>query len=69
MKKTALLFYAIVVTLASLSQDPLNIMTFNIRYDNPQDGVNAWPNRKEKVAALIRKYDADVIGLQEAMLI
>lgn len=42
-------------------------MTYNIRYDNPGDGVNAWPNRIEKVTALIRKYDPDVIGVQEAL--
>jgi len=38
-------------------------MTFNIRYDNPGDGVNAWPNRKDWVASLIRYCGADVIGM------
>jgi endonuclease/exonuclease/phosphatase family metal-dependent hydrolase len=42
-------------------------MTYNIRYDNPGDGVNAWPNRIEKVTSLIRKYNPDVIGVQEAL--
>lgn len=42
-------------------------MTYNIRYDNPGDGVNAWPNRKEKVVDLIKKYDPDVLGVQEAL--
>lgn len=46
---------------------PLKIMTYNIRYDNPGDGVNAWPNRIEKVTALIRKYNPDIIGVQEAL--
>ncbi len=45
----------------------LKVMTYNIRYDNPGDGVNAWPNRIEKVSALIRKYNPDVIGVQEAL--
>jgi endonuclease/exonuclease/phosphatase family metal-dependent hydrolase len=47
---------------------PLRVMTFNIRYDNPGDGVNAWPNRKDRVASLIRYHGADVIGVQEALL-
>jgi endonuclease/exonuclease/phosphatase family metal-dependent hydrolase len=47
---------------------PLRVMTFNIRYDNPGDGVNAWPNRKDWVASLIRYHGADVIGVQEALL-
>ncbi|MGV3710196.1 MAG: endonuclease/exonuclease/phosphatase family protein [Gemmatimonas sp.] len=42
-------------------------MSFNIRYNNPGDGVNAWPNRKAWVAKLIRYHDADVIGVQEAL--
>ena len=46
---------------------PLRVMTFNIRYDNPGDGVNAWPNRKDWVASLIRWHGADIIGVQEAL--
>jgi endonuclease/exonuclease/phosphatase family metal-dependent hydrolase len=47
---------------------PLRVMTFNIRYDNPGDGLNAWPNRKDWIAALMRWHEADVIGVQEALL-
>jgi endonuclease/exonuclease/phosphatase family metal-dependent hydrolase len=43
----------------------LRVMTFNIRYNNPQDGKNAWPHRKEKVASVIRLHRADLAGLQE----
>jgi endonuclease/exonuclease/phosphatase family metal-dependent hydrolase len=50
------------------SAQPVRIMTYNIRFDNPSDGVNAWPNRKEKVFALIKKYNPDIIGVQEALL-
>jgi endonuclease/exonuclease/phosphatase family metal-dependent hydrolase len=46
----------------------INVMTFNIRYDEPRDGVNAWPNRKEKVAGVIKRNDADLVGVQEALL-
>lgn len=42
-------------------------MTYNIRFDNPADGVNAWPNRKDKVASLIQKYDPHAVGIQEAL--
>lgn len=45
----------------------VNVMTFNIRYNNPGDGENAWPNRKDMVAAVIREH-ADIAGLQEAQL-
>jgi len=45
----------------------LAVMTYNIRYDNPDDGVNRWDNRKEHVTSLIQKYDPDIIGIQEAL--
>ena len=45
----------------------LRVMTYNIRFDNPADGVNAWPNRKELVASVIRFHKADIIGVQEAL--
>lgn len=47
---------------------PLRAMTFNIRYDNPGDGEDAWPKRREAVATLIRFYAPDVLGLQEVLL-
>jgi endonuclease/exonuclease/phosphatase family metal-dependent hydrolase len=47
--------------------NPIPIMTFNIRYDNPQDGADRWSNRKEKVAQTIISHQAQVIGIQEAL--
>jgi endonuclease/exonuclease/phosphatase family metal-dependent hydrolase len=41
-------------------------MTFNIRYPNPGDGFNFWPNRKDIAASMIRYHEADLIGVQEA---
>lgn len=46
---------------------PLNLATFNIRYDNARDGVNAWPNRREWVRELIDYHDLHIIGVQEAL--
>lgn len=43
----------------------LRVMTFNIRYDNPRDGDNIWPNRRKMVASMIRLHRADIAGLQE----
>jgi endonuclease/exonuclease/phosphatase family metal-dependent hydrolase len=44
-----------------------NVISFNIRFDNPNDGINAWPNRKDNVAALLKFHDADIFCLQEAL--
>ena len=46
----------------------VRVMSFNIRYDEPRDGVNAWSNRKQKVADVIRFHKADLVGVQEALL-
>ncbi len=42
-------------------------MTYNLRYDTPDDEINQWPNRIAKVVTLISKYDPDLIGVQEAL--
>jgi endonuclease/exonuclease/phosphatase family metal-dependent hydrolase len=46
---------------------PLRVMTFNLRYDTPSDGANAWPHRRDWVAALIRFHAPDAVGVQEAL--
>lgn len=35
--------------------------------NTPDDGVNAWPLRKEKVAGLLRFHQADIFNVQEAL--
>ncbi len=52
---------------APATASSLRVMSFNLRYNNPADGVNAWPNRRDWVASLMRFHDADVIGVQEAL--
>jgi endonuclease/exonuclease/phosphatase family metal-dependent hydrolase len=42
-------------------------MTFNLRLDTPADSGNAWPHRRDWVAALIRFHAPDAVGVQEAL--
>jgi endonuclease/exonuclease/phosphatase family metal-dependent hydrolase len=49
-----------------MSQD-LEIMTYNIRYNNPNDGDNQWDNRKEAILGQINYYQPDVLGTQEGL--
>ena len=46
---------------------PIIVGTYNVRYNTPNDGINAWPNRKEDVKALIRYHEFDMFGVQEAL--
>ena len=43
----------------------VKIIAFNLRYDKPDPGNNAWSVRKEAVAAIIKKHQPDAIGTQE----
>lgn len=47
--------------------ESIRICTYNIRGDNPNDGINIWKNRKDSLSKLIMKYSFDVIGMQEAV--
>ena len=57
----------LLVTVATACAEPITVMSYNIRYDTASDGVNQWSNRKDRVAALIRRNRPDLVGLQEAL--
>jgi len=40
-------------------------MTFNLRFENEQDGRNAWNYRRHLVAKLIEQYEPAILGTQE----
>ena len=45
----------------------LKIMTFNIRYDTPLDGINAFPGRRDMICEFLRREAPDLIGFQESV--
>ncbi len=51
----------------TLYSDSINAMTFNIRCDVASDGLNGWVHRKEVLVQTIKKYDPDIIGMQEVV--
>jgi len=46
---------------------PINVATYNLRYNHVEDGPNAWPARKDMVKSLIRYHEFDIIGTQEGL--
>lgn len=46
----------------------IRVISYNIRYDNPDDGDNSWANRKDRVISLLRFHQADIFCLQEALI-
>lgn len=57
--------FLVIVPMTTFAQ--VNAMTYNIRYDNPNDGENWWENRKQDVAELIDRYHPDFLGTQEGI--
>jgi endonuclease/exonuclease/phosphatase family metal-dependent hydrolase len=49
------------------AQEPVELITYNIRMNTPGDGEHAWPHRKEDVAAVFRFHRADIFCVQEAL--
>jgi endonuclease/exonuclease/phosphatase family metal-dependent hydrolase len=45
----------------------LKVLSFNIRYNNPNDGDNSWPNRSERVKNFLWSESPDIIGFQEVL--
>jgi len=65
--KHLIVFFLLFFVLFASAQE-IKVITYNIRYNNPEDGINAWPNRSEMVGALLRFHEAEIIGLQEALV-
>ncbi len=66
MKKNYILTILIICS-CLLEAQSINIMTYNIRYDNPEDGMHRWENRKDFLLSQIKYYEPDIFGTQEGM--
>lgn len=55
------------VTSSGSGGKELRVMSFNIRYGLAKDGDNSWPKRDSFVADVVRDFDPDLLGIQEAM--
>ncbi len=67
--------YSIIISLYVLTgcsrnseKNAIKVMTLNVRYDNPGDSINAWPNRATMVCNFIVDEKPDILGMQEVLL-
>lgn len=60
---TAILF----ISCAGEESGEIDVITFNIRFDNLGDSINAWPNRAPLVAGFINDQIPDLLGMQEVL--
>lgn len=64
----ALLAIALLAASCSRQQEiKVEVMSFNIRMDNPADSLNNWKYRKDAAAKVITDYAPDVVGMQEVL--
>ena len=59
---SCLFFFAVAV-----GNSQTSAMTYNIRYNNPNDGPDWWEERKTEVVELLQYYQPGILGLQEAL--
>lgn len=45
----------------------LKLMSFNVRFGTANDGPNHWDHRREMVFDVFERWDADIVGTQEAL--
>ena len=62
---TIVSIFFICMSLTAQKNEEIRVASYNIRLNTPNDGINAWPNRKDDVKALIQYHDFDIFGTQE----
>lgn len=69
MKKTLFLFITVlsIIPIFVAGQNSINVMTWNLRLDTPEDKENAWGKREQDVVGLIKFYQADFVCTQEGL--
>ena len=56
---------ALIFLIVLFISNDIKVLSYNIRYNNPNDGKDIWDNRKESIVDFINHEDFDFAGLQE----
>jgi endonuclease/exonuclease/phosphatase family metal-dependent hydrolase len=68
MKRVLFWLLSLTLPVCSFPQNgKLTVMTFNIRYDSPDDGIYSWKNRMPMVFHVLHEEKPDLAGFQEAL--
>lgn len=62
----SLFLFFISVECKAQTEQSFTLMTYNIRYDNPDDPM-PWSERKDKIASQILFNEIDILGIQEGL--
>ena len=53
------------VTSHTFANEPLRVMSFNVRFGSARDGENHWDHRRDFLIDVIHEADPDLLGTQE----
>ena len=67
MKKALSILFIIFQLNTFITNGQTSVMTFNIRYDNPEDNDNWWEHRKLSILKMFNFYSPEIIGIQEGL--
>ncbi len=58
----------VILTLHTAFGQTTNVLTYNIKYDNPKDSLNNWNDRKDFLISQLNFYAPDIFGTQEGLI-
>jgi endonuclease/exonuclease/phosphatase family metal-dependent hydrolase len=67
MMRNTTLFLVAFLLVVNIHAQEIRVATYNMRYDNPHDTLNAWTQRLPVIGQLIHFYDFDIFGAQELL--
>lgn len=65
--RLAFIFCFLLFGFSAYSQSGIRVITYNIRYDEPNDGPDQWKHRKQALAGRILEARPDFLGTQEGL--
>ncbi len=65
MKRAIIIWIFCLSVIASQAQ--IRAVSYNIRYNNPGDNANAWPNRLPAIKQQLQQFQFDILGIQEGL--
>ena len=59
------IFLFVYFLLSNLVSEEIKVISYNVRYNNPNDGKDIWENRRSTIVNFIKNEAPDFLGLQE----
>lgn len=63
---TSLILLFVCAIATNAQNDTVTVISFNIRYNNPDDGDNIWENRRDNAVIMVNMENPDFLCVQEA---